>query len=159
MTAGYSQTPLVRKLGIKTGQRLAVLNAPDDYPKTLGQLPDAVEVVADVDREMDFIQFFTLNTPELEAVFPRLKHALAQDGMLWVSWPKQSSKVETDLSENGQGDWPGQPPGGRQDLRGRRDLVGAKVRSQAEGPGLISRCTSSYMRTRRNGRFSDPDAA
>ena len=100
MTAGYSQTPLVRKLGIKTGQRLAVLNAPDDYPETLGQLPDAVEMVTDVDREVDFIQFFSSSPKLLEAEFPQLKWSLAQNGMLWVSWPKRSSKVETDLSEN-----------------------------------------------------------
>ena len=100
MTAGYSQTPLVRKLGIKTGQRLAVLNAPDDYPETLGQLPDAVEMVTDVDREVDFIQFFSSSRKLLEAEFPQLKWGLAQNGMLWVSWPKRSSKVETDLSEN-----------------------------------------------------------
>ena len=100
MPSGYSQTPLLRKLGIKEGQRLIILNAPDDYDLTLGGLPEGVDVAKRLDGILDFIQFFAVSKAELAAEFPRLKRFLAANGMLWVSWPKRSSKVETDLKES-----------------------------------------------------------
>ncbi len=98
MPAGYSQTPLVKKLGIKPGTKIAILHPPDDYAQTLGSLPDAV--VESPDGPLDFIQFFTRDRFELEQEFPVLKARLAKDGALWISWPKASSKVNTDLTEN-----------------------------------------------------------
>lgn len=100
MTAGYSGTPLVRKLGIKPGFVILVLNAPDNYAETLGSLPDSVTQSDTLTGRLDFIQLFTKERAELEMYFPDLKSALASNGMLWISWPKKASKVPTDLDEN-----------------------------------------------------------
>ena len=100
MSAGYSGTPLIKKLGIKPGFIIAVLNPPADYDQTLGELPDDVDKMDSLDGTFDFIHFFTKDRAELEAEFPNLKAALKPDGMLWVSWPKKASKVPTDLDEN-----------------------------------------------------------
>ncbi len=99
-TSGYSKKPLAEKLGVKPGFRVAVLNAPVGYRKKLGALPDGVTTTHLLEQPMDFIHFFVRNKAELEAEFARLKQSLAPDGMLWVSWPKGSSKVATDLNEN-----------------------------------------------------------
>ncbi len=98
--AGYSEKSLVQKLGIKSGMRLIILNAPEDYDTTLGRLPDAVEVVDTFDGSFDLIQFFATESTQLGAEFPRLKNGLSQTGMLWVSWPKKAAKIPADLNEN-----------------------------------------------------------
>lgn len=98
--AGYSGTPLAKKLGIKPGLRMVIFNPPVDYEVTLGPLPDEIEYLKQLESDLDFIQFFTKERTELEMQFPALKRALAYDGMLWISWPKQASKVQTDLNEN-----------------------------------------------------------
>ncbi len=77
-----------------------VLNAPDGYENTLEPLPDGVVVLNELAPESYFVQFFTTKVAELVAEFPRLRDALTQDGMLWVSWPKGTAKVKTDLNEN-----------------------------------------------------------
>jgi len=100
MTAGYSGTPLVKKLGIKPGFRTAILNPPDNYPKTLGELPAKVLLLDPPQPPLDFIQFFTKERATLKAQFPHLKSLLAKTGMLWISWPKKSSKIPSDLDEN-----------------------------------------------------------
>lgn len=99
--AGYSGTPLPRKLGIKDGTRLAVLGAPPDFEETLGELPDGVRLgrrLADP-RQLDVvIAFFD----EREAYARRLRAlitALQPAGALWIAWPKRASGVATDLSE------------------------------------------------------------
>ncbi len=98
--AGYSKRSLVNKLGIKAGHNLFFLNPPENYHQTLGPLPESTTVVADLHGPIDFIQFFTTQQAELKRRFPELKRALAQNGMLWISWPKGSAKVPTDLNEN-----------------------------------------------------------
>ncbi len=98
--AGYSGTPLVKKLGIKPGFRLMFINAPDRYDETLGELPEDVEIKAVLEPELDFIQFFTTDCAELETQFPILMAALSKSGILWISWAKKSSKVPTDVNEN-----------------------------------------------------------
>jgi len=103
MTAGYSGKPLITKLGIKAGFSAIFLNAPENYTTLLGALPDDVTVSLSLDsgsKPADFIHFFTRTHIELEDQFPPLKAALALNGMLWISWPKASSKVPTDLNEN-----------------------------------------------------------
>lgn len=100
MPTGYSGTPLIKKLGIKPGQRLAFVEPPAGYAQTLGPLPDGLEVKEQPDGELDFIQYFTKIRSELEDEFPRMKRRLAPDGMLWISWPKRSSQVATDVNEN-----------------------------------------------------------
>ena len=100
MPTGYSGTPLIKKLGIKPGQRLAFVEPPAGYAQTLVPLPDGLEVKEQPDGELDFIQYFTKIRSELEDEFPRMKRRLAPDGMLWISWPKRSSQVATDVNEN-----------------------------------------------------------
>jgi len=99
-TAGYSGKSLVDKLGIKPGMRLAIVGAPAGYRATLGALPPGVSVLAAPRSTLPFIQFFTTKRSLLERRFPALKRVLAQDGALWVSWPKKSSGVATDLTED-----------------------------------------------------------
>ncbi len=96
---GYSKRSLVDKLGIKPGYRVYLGNAPDDYERTLGGLPDNTILLKSTRETADFIQFFAKSKTELEQQFPVLKEALAQDGMLWISWPKKAAKVETDVDE------------------------------------------------------------
>jgi len=99
--AGYSGKPLVAKLGIKPDTRIAILNAPRGYDRVLGKLPPRVARRPSVVGPLDFIQFFTHRKGELERRFPTLERALAPAGMLWISWPKKSSGVTTDLTEDG----------------------------------------------------------
>lgn len=100
MTAGYSGRSLVLKLGIKPGMRIAIVGAPRGYRTTLGALPDGVAVTSAARGELPFIHFFTKQRSLLERRFPVLKKALTQDGAFWVSWPKKSSGVATDVTED-----------------------------------------------------------
>ncbi len=97
--AGYSVTPLLKKLGIKEAFKVHVVNAPGNYFELLGKLPPGVQVVRPAKGPMDFIHFFTQDRKEYEKRLPGLKKVLAQDGMIWVSWPKAASKVPTDVTE------------------------------------------------------------
>ena len=81
MNAGYSGTPLINKLGIKPGYRLAFVQAPDGYGEVLGPLPPGA-TQGEEQGTLDFIQVFVTSRAELEAQFPRLKEALATNGML-----------------------------------------------------------------------------
>ena len=99
MSAGYSGRTLVQKLGIRQGDVLAFLNAPDDYESLFGELPDEVTIIREPKGELDFIQLFATERASLERELPRLKLRLKQDGMIWVSWPKASSRLQTDLSD------------------------------------------------------------
>jgi hypothetical protein len=99
--AGYSGTPLPKKLGIKEGSRLALVGAPDDFlESTLVPLPDQVELRARARGPLDVIVFFTKARAELERRFGKLAAALDPAGALWIAWPKRSSGVETDLTED-----------------------------------------------------------
>jgi hypothetical protein len=98
--AGYSGTPLVKKLGIKPGCRLALLQAPDDFDTTLGELPAQVIVVRQLRTPCDVLLFFTKSRTELQKQFQRLKANLDPDGGLWIAWPKKASGVATDLTED-----------------------------------------------------------
>ncbi len=104
MTAGYSGTPLLKKLGIKPGFKLWLVNVPLEYIDWLGPLPDGVQMVSGLAGPQpvncDFIHFFTTSQADLVARLPQLKAALAKSGMLWLSWPKKAAKVPTDLDGN-----------------------------------------------------------
>ncbi|MCB0167688.1 MAG: DUF3052 domain-containing protein [Anaerolineae bacterium] len=97
--AGYSKRTLAAKLGLKPGLTVYLVNPPENYGDTLGPLPETIRFVAPPEMAINIIQFFTKSRLELEALFPRLKVVMAIDGMLWISWPKKASKVETDLDE------------------------------------------------------------
>ena len=96
---GYSGKPLVAKLGIKPEMRIAILQAPRGYERTLGKLPQ-LRRGASADGALDFVQFFTRERRALEHRFAALARALAPAGMLWISWPKKASGVATDLTED-----------------------------------------------------------
>ena len=100
MPVGYSKRSLVEKLGIKDGFAISIIGAPKDYAATLGRLPFGVKQSKRLAGPLDFIQFFCSKRAQLEADFPNLREALSPSGMLWVSWPKGSSGVFTDLTEN-----------------------------------------------------------
>ena len=97
--AGYSGTPLPKKLGIKEGSRIALVNAPKDFESELGQLPDNVEFVKRPTKSLDIILFFVLSERALARDFAKLAVRLTANGMIWIAWPKKSSGVMTDLSE------------------------------------------------------------
>src|SRR3989442_13966266 len=98
--AGYSGKSLVDKLGIKPRTRIAILNAPRGYRKTLGKLPPGMTVTATASGSFPFIHFFTASRDTLEAQLSALLRALEPAGTLWISWPKKSSGVETDITED-----------------------------------------------------------
>ena len=98
--AGYSRRALVDKLGITAGASVAILNAPPGYERTLGKLPKQVTRRTRTAGPLDFIQFFADRRRDLERRFAALARALAPAGMLWISWPKKSSGVATDLTED-----------------------------------------------------------
>lgn len=99
--AGYSGTPLPKKLGIKPGHRIRLIGAPPGFAATLGTLPESVQIVGDEGgAPLDLVLFFTDSAEALRGRFDALKGSLTPAGMLWVAWPKQASKVPTDLTEN-----------------------------------------------------------
>ena len=98
-SAGYSGTPLPRKLGIKPQARVALIGAPYDFDEVLGELPPGVSVRRRARGTFDVIVVFVQKRSELERRLPVLRKALDQAGGLWVAWPKRSSGVATDLGE------------------------------------------------------------
>lgn len=98
--AGYSRTPLSKKLGIKEGFRVALVGAPAAFRRELVELPKRVSFVTSLEDDLDLILFFTKSRAELIANFSRLSSKLAPAGMLWIAWPKKASGVATDLSDN-----------------------------------------------------------
>jgi hypothetical protein len=99
-TAGYSGTPLVKKLGIKPGATLGLIGAPEGFDDTLGELPDGVVVRRRLRGPMDVIVAFFVDGAALERRLPALRDALQPAGGLWLAWPKRASGVVTDLSDN-----------------------------------------------------------
>jgi hypothetical protein len=95
--AGYSGTPLVKKLGMREGARCGIVSEPPAYWQWLAPLPN-IKVVGR--GPIDFAHLFVRDRAAFERQFLSLKKRMAKDGMLWVSWPKKSSKVATDLDEN-----------------------------------------------------------
>ncbi len=96
--AGYSSTPLAKKLGIKEGSRIALVNAPKDFQSELGELPDRVEFVKRPTKSLDIVLFFVVSERALARDFAKLAEKLTTNGLLWIAWPKKSSGVTTDLS-------------------------------------------------------------
>lgn len=99
MTAGYSGTPLWKKLGLKAGVPSAVINPPDDYITPLLDGAPDVDWVTSRDG-LGFMHIFTHHRAEMETLLPDLLATMARNGMIWVSWPKKASKVPTDITED-----------------------------------------------------------
>lgn len=98
--AGYSGTPLAQKLGIKPAQKIATIGASPGYRKLLAPLPKGVSFTTDIAAGAPFVHLFTAKRQTLEKELKRLRPLLADTGVLWVSWPKKSAGVATDITED-----------------------------------------------------------
>lgn len=98
--AGYSGTPLAAKLGIKPSANVLLIDAPSNYRKLLGKLPNDVTFLDRPDIGCQFVHLFTTRRSELEKHLGRLRAKIADAGTLWVSWPKKSSGVTSDVTED-----------------------------------------------------------
>lgn len=99
-TAGYSGTPLVRKLGIVDGTSVAVLEGPAGLTAHLGELPDGVTLRSGLRGQLDVVLLFVVEAARLRHRLPAAKKATFPDGMVWVAWPKQAAKLPTDITED-----------------------------------------------------------
>jgi hypothetical protein len=97
--AGYSQTPLLKKLGMRAGMSVYIFQPPDHYWQELDPLPENVTILKTLRPDLDFIHLFAADQKTLFRELPKAKKNLAPDGMLWISWPKKSSGEPTDLDE------------------------------------------------------------
>ncbi len=100
ITAGYSGTPLAKKLGIKENFTIKLINAPDHYFSLFTDFPPNVNVMNDNETKKDCIHYFATKAASLTRNIILLKKELKPDGMLWVSWYKKSAKMQTDITEN-----------------------------------------------------------
>jgi hypothetical protein len=96
---GYSDKSLQQKLGVKSGQMAYYHNAPKEYFKILGKLPEDFFVIKQLNQPVDFWHGFYTESDELKADIDLFKFYLQVNGTLWISWPKKASKVKTDLTE------------------------------------------------------------
>ena len=98
--AGYSTTPLSKKLGIKEGFNLYVKNPPDNYLDLVSPLPKEVGLLQKPGKELDIAHVFVKKKTDLETSVKSLLNRIKPAGMIWVSWPKKASKVATDITED-----------------------------------------------------------
>jgi hypothetical protein len=98
--SGYSGKALAQKLGIKSWSRVKTKNAPVNYQQLLGVLPNDVMVSSRLRRPVDLVHIFSIARAHLSAELRRAVDDIEQDGAVWVSWPKKSSGVRTDLTED-----------------------------------------------------------
>jgi len=97
--AGYSGTPLVKKLGIKPGFNIQLVSPPEHYFELFSELPADLHIDEN-EEPKDMIHFFTTEENELITMLPILREQIKPNGMIWVSWPKKASKVKTDITED-----------------------------------------------------------
>jgi hypothetical protein len=100
MPAGYSGTPLARKLGLKPGDLVSLLDAPASFRKLLEPVPDGVRFVVKFDKAARIVHVFATRKAELTKALTTCRKSLAPDASIWVSWPKKASKMETDITED-----------------------------------------------------------
>jgi hypothetical protein len=98
--AGYSGTPLAKKLGISAGVEVFLVGAPASYRELVAPLPDGVRFVSRMRRDTDIVHVFATERVRLEKAIAAVRAKLKPNGVIWVSWPKRSSKVETDITED-----------------------------------------------------------
>ncbi|MGG7663452.1 DUF3052 domain-containing protein [Dyadobacter sp. BHUBP1] len=98
--AGYSNTSLVKKLGIKPGFKIRFVDPPTHYFDLLEGLPADIIVLEEPVPELDFIHYFTKQAAGLERDLPALRRQIVPNGTIWISWPKKASKVPTDVTED-----------------------------------------------------------
>jgi hypothetical protein len=100
MTAGYSGTPLAKKLGIKPGSAVFVSKAPSNYEALVAPLPDGVTITTKMSAATDIAHLFCKSKAELTAGVEKALPKLKEGGALWISWPKKASGVPTDVTED-----------------------------------------------------------
>jgi hypothetical protein len=100
MTAGYSGTPLAKKLGVKTGSSVFVSGTPVPYEQLLAPIPADVNMQSAIDSSTDLVHLFADSKAELASALKKSLQNLRPDGVVWVSWPKKASKVPTDITED-----------------------------------------------------------
>jgi hypothetical protein len=98
--AGYSGTPLAKKLGIKAETVLRAVNAPADYAALLAPLPENVTLAQNDAKDLDVVHLFTKTRSELIKLVDRYKSRIKQNGAIWVSWPKKSSGIPSEITED-----------------------------------------------------------
>jgi len=98
--AGYSGTPLVRKLGIKADYRVRIGGAPGDYAELIRPLPDNVLISSRITSDIHIWHFFTRSKTALAKSLPKMLKQIRQDGMIWISWPKKASGVTSTVTED-----------------------------------------------------------
>lgn len=94
------ESPLAKKMRLKPGSRAAIIDAPDGYLSELKPLPNKVQVIEKLDRQFDWVQLFVKTRAEMESLLPKAVHALKPESILWISFPKGSSKIQTDLTRD-----------------------------------------------------------
>lgn len=99
-SAGYSGTPLARKLGIGEGAKVFAKNAPDGYARLLQPVPPNVAFEKRLSKDTDVIHVFSDRRARLKAELEALRTSIRSDAAVWVSWPKKTSKVPTDITED-----------------------------------------------------------
>lgn len=101
MSAGYSGKPLVEKLGIKESMILHFINLPNkDFIKTWGTFPKEVQILDKPKKGLDMIHFFTTSSEEYRKKLPKFMGLIKPSGMIWISWPKKTAKILSDMNEN-----------------------------------------------------------
>jgi hypothetical protein len=98
--AGYSGTPLVKKLGIEEGFRVLLINAPPEYRALIAPVPAAVSFITAANSTTNFVHAFVTKRLELARLLASLRRKLPHDALIWVSWPKKSSQVPTEVTED-----------------------------------------------------------
>jgi hypothetical protein len=98
--AGYSGTPLAKKLGIKEGARVFVVSPPSNYRALLDPLPAGVKIVRRLDASVDVVHLFIAKRAPLQTFLRGALKTIRRDAGVWVSWPKKASKVSTDITED-----------------------------------------------------------
>jgi len=97
---GYSGKPLAKKLGIKEGFKIRVVNPPAYYFDLFTDIPENITIVTDIETKKNFIHYFATKTKDLENNIALLKNEIKKDGIIWVSWYKKSSKIPSDVTED-----------------------------------------------------------
>ena len=98
--AGYSGTPLAKKLGIREGSLIAVMHSPVVYSELFDDFPDNVRISSDNHSQKDLVHYFVTKSDKLVKDMYVLKNSITQNGCIWISWPKKTSRVPTDITED-----------------------------------------------------------
>jgi hypothetical protein len=99
-TSGYSGTPLAKKLGIKEGYKIRIVNQPAYYFELFTGIPENITILTDKKIKKNLIHYFTKSAKNFHKDIISLRNEIEPDGMIWISWPKKASKVKTDITED-----------------------------------------------------------